>query len=68
VLAAAHGLLGEQQAAPGAVRALMTQVPTFSADPRAILQTWLHAELVEHLMQGLQKAGMSIAEAASGPW
>lgn len=67
VLAAANGQLGEQQAASAAVRALMTQVPSFSAEPRAILRTWLQADLVEHLIQGLQKAGMSIAEAASGP-
>jgi hypothetical protein len=67
VLAAAHGQLGEQQAAAAAVRALTTQVPNFSANPRAILHTWLQADLVEHLIQGLQKAGMSIAEAASGP-
>ena len=67
VLAAAHGQLGEQQPASAAVRALMTQVPSFSANPRAILNTWLQADMVEHLIQGLQKAGMSIAEAASGP-
>ena len=45
----------------------MTQIPSFSANPRAILNTWIQADMVEHLMQGLQKAGMSIGEAASGP-
>ena len=67
VLAAAHGQLGEQEPAAAAVRALLTQIPSFSADPRAILNTWIQADMVEHLVQGLQKAGMSIAEAASGP-
>jgi serine/threonine protein kinase len=67
VLAAAHGQLGEQQPASAAVRALMTQIPSFSANPRAILNTWIQAAMVEHLIQGLRKAGMSIAEAASGP-
>ena len=67
VLAAAHGQLGEQQPASAAVRAVMTQIPSFSANPRAILNTWIQADMVEHLIQGLQKAGMSIAEAASGP-
>ena len=67
VLAAAHGQLGEQQPASAAVRALMAQNPSFSANPRAILNTWIQADMVEHLIQGLQKAGMSIAEAASGP-
>jgi hypothetical protein len=50
-----------------AVRALMTLIPSFSANPRAILHTWIQADMVEHLIQGLQKAGMSIAEAASDP-
>ena len=67
VLAAAHGQLGEQQPASAAVRALTTQIPNFSANPRAILNTWIQPDMVEHLIQGLQKAGMSIAEAASGP-
>ena len=67
VLAAAHGQLGEQQPASAAVRALLTQIPSFSANPRAILNTWLQADMVEHLIQGLRKAGLSIADAASGP-
>jgi TolB-like protein len=67
VLAAAHGQVGEQQPASAAVRALMTLIPSFSANPRAVLHTWIQADMVEHLIQGLQKAGMSIAEAASGP-
>jgi TolB-like protein len=62
VLAAAHGQLGEQHSATAAVRALMMQVPGFSANPRAILSTWIQADMVEHLIEGLRKAGMSIAE------
>ena len=57
VLAAAHGQLGEQQPASAAIRALMTQIPSFSANPRAVLNTWIQADMVEHLIQGLQKAG-----------
>jgi hypothetical protein len=67
VLAAAHGQLGEQQPASAAVRAVITQIPSFSANPRAILNTWIQPDMVGHLIQGLQKAGMSIAETASGP-
>ena len=37
------------------------------SNPRAILNTWIQADMVEHLIQGLRKAGMSIAEAAPGP-
>ncbi len=65
VLAAAHGQLGEQKPASAALRALMTQIPNFSANPRAILNTWIQPKMVEHLIQGLQKAGMSIGEAAA---
>ena len=62
VLAAAHGQLGEHEPASAALRALSMQIPSFSANPRAILNTWLQADMVEHLIQGLRKAGMSIAE------
>jgi TolB-like protein len=40
VLAAAHGQLGEHQPASAAVRALNAQIPSFAANPRAILNTW----------------------------
>ena len=65
VLAASYGQLGEQQPASAAVRALTTLIPSFSANARAILHTWIQADMVEHLIQGLRKAGMAIAEAAS---
>jgi hypothetical protein len=63
VLAAAHGQLGEQQAAATAVRALIDQVPDFPVNARAVLNTWIQPDLVEHLIQGLRKAGMSIVSA-----
>ena len=56
VLAAAHGQLGGQQAASAALRALMTQTPSFSAHPRAFLNAWMQANIVEHLVQGLRTA------------
>ena len=45
----------------------MTQIPSFSVNPRAILNTWFQADMVEHLIQGLHKAGMSRAAAGSDP-
>jgi adenylate cyclase len=58
VLAAAHGQLGEQEAAASAVRALLTLVPTFATNSHAILGTWLQADDVDHFMDGLRKAGL----------
>lgn len=67
-LAAAYGQLGDQQAASVAIRALNAQVPGFAANARAILGIWLQTDLVEHVIQGLGKAGMSIEEPdPSGP-
>ena len=63
LLAASHGQLGDQQAAAAAARAVTDQVPGFAVNARAILGTWLRPDLVKHLIQGLQKAGMSIAAA-----
>jgi TolB-like protein len=60
VLAAACGQLGDREAASAAVTALTTQVPDFSANTRKILGTWLQPDLVEHLIEGLQKAGVPI--------
>jgi non-specific serine/threonine protein kinase len=68
ILAAAHGQLGEHAGAAAAIRAITEQVPNFAANARAIGGTWLQPDVLEHLLQGLEKAGMRIGEAAaSGP-
>jgi TolB-like protein len=61
-LAAAYGQLGEHRAASTALRALNALVPEFSANARAILGMWLQPDFVEHVIQGLRKAGMPIDE------
>jgi TolB-like protein len=68
VLAAAHGQLHERDAGSAAVDLLTTQVPSFSANAWGILGTWLQPSLVEHLIEGLRKAGMTIdqSRAAGG--
>jgi len=35
-------------------------MPRFASRAGAILGTWLHLDLVEHLIEGLRKAGMPI--------
>ncbi len=70
-LAAAHGQLGERDPAAGALRELLAAKPEFASRAREELSKWWNADLVEHLMDGLRKAGLDgrveAVEAASAP-
>ncbi len=57
-LAAAHGQLGERDAAAGALRELLAAKPEFASHAREELSKWWNADFVEHLMDGLRKAGL----------
>jgi serine/threonine protein kinase/tetratricopeptide (TPR) repeat protein len=59
--AVVYGQLGERDAAAKAVRDLLAIRPTFPETARADLGKWWDAELVEHLIEGLRKAGMEVA-------
>ena len=59
-LAAAHGQLGEQDAAAGALRELLAVKPEFSSRAREELSKWWNADFVEHLIDGLRQAGLEI--------
>jgi adenylate cyclase len=61
-LAAVYGQLGEQERARAALRELHALVPNFGAMAREEFGKWLDAELTEHLLEGLRKAGLSIPE------
>ena len=61
-LAAVYGQLGEQEAARNAVRALLAMRPDFAAAARNECAKWWEPELVEHLIDGLRKAGLEIAD------
>ncbi len=65
-LAAVYGQLGEQQRANEALRQLHTLIPNFGAIAREEMGKWLDAELTEHLIDGLRKAGLKIDDEASG--
>ena len=65
-LAAAYGQLGERDAARDAVQALVTSRPEFALVAREELAKWWDPELVEHLIDGLRKAGLEIHDAESG--
>jgi len=62
-LAAVYGQLGEQQRARTVLRELDALVPNFGTIAREEFGKWLDAELTEHLLDGLRKAGLQIAPA-----
>jgi TolB-like protein len=59
--AAIYGQLGEQEKSRDAVRALLALRPDFATTAREELAKWWDPELVEHMMEGLRKAGLGIA-------
>ncbi len=60
VLAAAYGQLGEEQRAQAALRELETISPNFGAIAREEFGKWNDAELTEHFVDGLRKAGLAV--------
>lgn len=60
VLASAHGQLGEREAGQAAVRELLALMPNFAATARQECEKWWEPQLVEHLLDGLRKAGLEI--------
>jgi TolB-like protein len=64
-LAAAYGQLGEEEAARESARGLLALRPDFPAIAREELEKWWDPGLVEHLIEGLRKAGLEIRAAHS---
>jgi serine/threonine protein kinase len=60
VLAAAHGQLGEREAARSALQELLALMPNFAVVAREECAKWWEPPLVEHLLDGLRKAGLEI--------
>jgi len=60
-LAAVYGQLGEEQRARAALRELHAVMPNFGAIAREEYGKWNDAEFIEHLLEGLRKAGLEIA-------
>jgi tetratricopeptide (TPR) repeat protein len=59
-LAVIYGQLGERDAARTALRQLFLLKPEFAAGPQQELGKSWDPELVEHLMDGLRKAGLEV--------
>jgi TolB-like protein len=64
-LAAAYGQLGEEKAAREAVRGLLALRPDFPTIACEELEKWWDPGLVEHLIEGLRKAGLEVRAAHS---
>jgi tetratricopeptide (TPR) repeat protein len=60
-LAVANGQLGKRDASGKALRDLLILQPDYAAMAREDLGKWFDQELVEHLIDGLRKAGLEIA-------
>ncbi len=60
-LAAVYGQLGEREAARSAATELLAIRPNFNQIARQELAKFWDAQLVEHLIEGLRKAGMEIS-------
>ncbi len=58
-LAASYGQAGEVQQAGKALRALLVIRPDFAVVAREELEKWWQPQLVEHLIDGLRKAGLA---------
>jgi len=64
-LAAAYGQLGEGEAAGKALRQMLALRPDFAVVARQELGKWWDPDLVEHLMEGLRKAGLETGSTSS---
>jgi TolB-like protein/Tfp pilus assembly protein PilF len=59
-LAAVYGQLGEREAAGEALRGLLVLKPDFALEARAEMGKFVNSEVVEHLIDGLRKAGLEV--------
>ena len=67
VRAAALGQLGQREAALRAVQELLALRPDIATSVRRDYAKWWNSEQVEHLIEGLRKAGLEIADEQSSP-
>ena len=62
-LAATYAQLGDSEAARHAIRELLAIKPDYAAMARQELGKWFDVEIVEHLLDGLRKAGLDVDHA-----
>jgi TolB-like protein/Tfp pilus assembly protein PilF len=67
LLAAAHAQLGDRAAAEDAVRGLLARGGDVARSARELFERWFEPPLVEHLVDGLRKAGLGdVGDGAPG--
>jgi serine/threonine protein kinase len=64
-LAIAYAQLGESGPARAALHELLKIRPSFAVSARAELEKWHDAAMVNHILEGLRKAGLQIDDAGS---
>jgi hypothetical protein len=64
LLAAAHGQLGERDAARRAVRDVLALKPDFAESGRETIEKWFDPRSTGHFVEGLRKAGLEIIKAS----
>ena len=64
-LAAAYGQLGERDAASQSLSEMLKLVPSFGKIGRVLKSKWFDPEMVEHVLDGLRKAGLEIGDQPS---
>jgi TolB-like protein/Tfp pilus assembly protein PilF len=67
VLAAIYGQLGEREAASQALGEMLKLVPNFGKVARGLKSKWFQPEMVEHVLDGLRKAGLEIPDTEPQP-
>ena len=67
LIAAAYGQLGDREAGGKALLKLHTDKPGFVALANEWLEKWFDAEMIEHLFDGLRKAGLETIAADAKP-
>jgi len=65
--AAALGQLGQREAAQKTLQELLALRPNFATAARHEYAKWYDSEMVEHIVDGLRKAGLEIAPEGGGP-
>jgi TolB-like protein/Tfp pilus assembly protein PilF len=61
-MAAAYGQMGESEAARKSLNEVLRLAPAYAISARERHAKWFAPELVEHLMDGLRKAGLEISD------
>lgn len=62
MIAAAYGQLGQREAAAKALSELLKLRPDVASTTRSVMKKWWSSEAVEHLIDGLRKAGLEIID------